>query len=117
MSERIVFADKTFQCASRSAQPSRDWRRFTITGTVAEALAYFTAGASCIREWDSIVTDTEGNQTTEVMTEDLSDYCIAGDVVDHRDGTVSVYVGKKTEAELYQETIDELMLQILTGGM
>ena len=116
MSERIIVGEETFECAPRAAQATREWRRFTISATTAEALAAFVPGAVIGRAWDSAIYDEEGTQTgTEVLTEDLIDYCIVGDVVDHRDGTVSVYIGKKTDAELYQETIDELML-ILIGG-
>ena len=31
---------------------------------------------------------------------DNSDYCVAGDIVDHRDGTISVKMGKPTAEEL-----------------
>ena len=47
--------------------------------------------------------DNDGNptgQTEEVVTEeDMSAYSLAGEIVDHRDGTVSVKMGKPTEAE------------------
>ena len=39
-------------------------------------------------------------QTEEVVTEeDMSAYSLAGDITDHRDGTVSIKMGKPTEAE------------------
>lgn len=38
---------------------------------------------------------------------DNSEYCVAGDITDHRDGYVSVKMGKVTEGEL---------LAIMTGG-
>lgn len=39
-------------------------------------------------------------QTEEVVTEeDMSAYNLAGEIVDYRDGTVSVKMGKPTEAE------------------
>lgn len=47
--------------------------------------------------------DNDGNptgQTEEVVTEeDMSAYSLAGEIVDHRDGTVSIKMGKPTEAE------------------
>lgn len=47
--------------------------------------------------------DNDGNptgQTEEVVTEeDMSAYSLAGEIVDHRDGTVSVKMGKPTETE------------------
>ncbi|MBQ8570274.1 MAG: hypothetical protein IJ444_02050 [Kiritimatiellae bacterium] len=51
------------------------------------------------------VEDEEGNViSTEMVMEqevyDNSDYCIAGPIVDHRDGYVTVKMGKPTAAEL-----------------
>ena len=47
--------------------------------------------------------DNDGNstgQTEEVMTEeDMSAYSLAGQITDYRDGTVSIKMGKPTEAE------------------
>lgn len=47
--------------------------------------------------------DNDGNptgQTEEVVTEeDMSAYSLAGEIVDHRNGTVSIKMGKPTEAE------------------
>ena len=47
--------------------------------------------------------DNDGNptgQTEEVVTEeDMSAYSLAGDITDHRNGTVSIKMGKPTEAE------------------
>lgn len=46
----------------------------------------------------SIVVESEEDPT--VKTEyDNSDFCIAGDVTDHRDGTVSAKMGKPTDLE------------------
>ena len=39
--------------------------------------------------------------TPEVEEYDNSDYCMAGDVTVHRDGTVTVKMGKPTAEELY----------------
>lgn len=47
--------------------------------------------------------DNDGNptgQTEEVVTEeDMSAYSLAGEIVDYRDGTVSIKMGKPTETE------------------
>lgn len=57
-------------------------------------------------------TDENGDPIFETVTEtesfDNSEYCIAGDIVDHRNGTVTVKMGKPTAEEL---------LSILIGGM
>ena len=48
--------------------------------------------------------DNDGNptgETEEVVTEeDMSAYSLAGEIVDYRDGTVSIKMGKKTELEI-----------------
>ena len=49
------------------------------------------------------VLDEQGQPTGEtevIVTEtDMSDYALAGEIVDYRDGTVSVKMGKRTETE------------------
>ena len=48
-------------------------------------------------------------QTEEVVTEeDMSEYSIAGDITDHRDGTVSIKMGKPTETESAKATVTAL---------
>ena len=58
------------------------------------------------------VLDEEGNPTGEttenVVEHDNSEYCVAGDVTDHRDGTLSIKMGKLTELES--------ALELLLGG-
>lgn len=118
MAERFVVGSTTYMCAANATSIPREWRRFTLGCGSEDILQTLTRGAACHREWDSAVYDESGNQTgTEVLTEDLADYCIFGDVIDHRDGTVTVCMGKKTDAEIYQETIDTLLLEILIGGL
>lgn len=46
--------------------------------------------------------------TPEAVTYDNSDYCVAGDITDHRDGTVTVKMGRLTALE---ET-----LELIYGG-
>ena len=45
---------------------------------------------------------------------DQSEYCLAGPITDHRDGTFSVIVGKKTVFELEREAKEQVMLELLT---
>lgn len=56
--------------------------------------------------------DNDGNptgQTEEVVTEeDMSAYSLAGEIVDHRDGTVSIKMGKPTETENAKATVTAL---------
>lgn len=46
--------------------------------------------------------DTDDMSVTEIET-DMSDYCIAGEITDHRDGRVSIKMGKKTNEEQLKE--------------
>ena len=54
-------------------------------------------------------------QTEEVVTEeDMSAYSLAGDITDHRDGTVSIKMGKPTEAESSNYTVEALVGKSIT---
>lgn len=44
----------------------------------------------------------------------LTDFVVAGDIIDKRDGTFTVYIGKKTESEILEEQNAELLLTL--GG-
>ena len=46
--------------------------------------------------------ELQQNVTPEVEEYDNSDYCMAGDVTDHRDGTITVKMGKPTAEEINQ---------------
>jgi hypothetical protein len=62
--------------------------------------------------------DNDGNptgQTEEVVTEeDMSAYSLAGEIVDHRDGTVSIKMGRPTESELSTAIVTALVGQSIT---
>ena len=59
--------------------------------------------------------DQPTGETKEVVTEeDMSAYSLAGDITDHRDGTVSVKMGKPTEAEASAATVTALVGQSIT---
>ena len=51
-----------------------------------------------------VQTDEQGNETLRVVTKtvsyDNSEYSIAGDIIDHRNGTVTVKMGKPTAEEI-----------------
>ena len=76
-----------------------------LTMPYAQAAALLTTGtpwSNVFRETRDVL-DNDGNstgQTEEVVTEeDMSAYSLAGEITDYRDGTVSVKMGKPTEAE------------------
>ena len=64
------------------------------------------------------VLDEQGQPTgkTEerVQEYDNSEYSLAGDITDHRDGTVSIKMGKPTESELSEATVTALVGQSIT---
>lgn len=114
MSERIVFADGTvFPCPEQRSAPvhryvdrSRSWKRICVSGSPEEVKASFVDGAVYFHEWDSYTVDAEGREVQEIIRQELSGYSIAGDLVDTRDGNITVYMGKPTEAELLQRQLD-----------
>ena len=76
-----------------------------LTMPYAQAAALLQSGV----KWSNVFRETvdkldnDGNptgQTEEVVTEeDMSAYSLAGEITDYRDGTVSIKMGKPTEAE------------------
>ena len=59
--------------------------------------------------------DNPTGETEEVVTEeDVSAYSLAGEIVDYRDGTVSIKMGKPTESELSAATVTALVGQSIT---
>ena len=76
-----------------------------LTMPYAQAAALLTSGvkwSNVFREQKDVL-DENGEltgQTEEVVTEeDMSAYSLAGQITDYRDGTVSIKMGKPTEAE------------------
>lgn len=111
--------ERTFDCPVQQAAPisnltrGREWKSISVVGTADEVKAAFVDGISYRQEWQSAVIAEDGTQTTETQVRDLSDYCIAGDVVDTRDGNVTVYMGRKTEVEKLREQVE--VLDVLLG--
>lgn len=106
----------------------RDWgnresKAITLTMTHAAAVQLFVDGLSwSIVQRDTVpVYDTDGKPTGEteeqVQEWDNADYCVAGSIADNRDGTCTCKMGKKTEAELMQERLNdaETAAKILLG--
>ncbi len=104
----------TFLCPERSTAPvsrrktDREWVLLTLITTHAAAVTAFVDGAALTHEWDSQVRKPDGTIEVQTINEDLSDYCVAGDIVDHRDGTVTVYMSKPTETEVLRKRVTEL---------
>lgn len=73
---------------------------------------------SIVRRETQDVLDENGmptGQTEEVVTEeDMSAYSLAGDITDHRDGTVSIKMGKPTETENAVGALVDLTGEVVT---
>lgn len=128
MNYRIRFSDGTVFPQPEQATPpvsplpgGRIWRRIDVIATVDEAKAAFVDGAQYAQVWDSVVTDVddEGNEVETVVEEsrDLSEWSVAGEIIDRRDGTVCVLMGKPTELELAQAEAAELLENLAALGV
>ena len=83
----------------------RDSKTITMSGSYADAAALFADGVA----WSIVQTSTvpvldANNQPTGETKEqtdewDNSDYSILGDITAHKDGTVSIKMGKQTDTE------------------
>lgn len=98
----------------------RDAKTITLTMTTAEVAALLpdnTPWSIVQREMQDVL-DEQGKptgETKEVVNEyDNSEYSLAGDITDHRDGTVSIKMGKPTESELSEATVTALVGQSIT---
>ena len=111
--------ERTFDCPVQQTAPianltrGREWKAIAVVGTADEVKAAFVDGITYRQQWESAIIAEDGTQTSETQTRDLSDYCVAGDVVDTRDGNVTVYMGRKTEVEKLREQVD--VLDVLLG--
>ena len=98
----------------------RDTKTITLTMTSAEVAALLTDNTP----WSIVLRETvnkldnDGNptgETKEVVNEyDNSEYSLSGAITDHRDGTVSIKMGKPTESELSEATVTALVGQSIT---
>lgn len=83
----------------------RATKTITLTMPYAQAAALLTTGTpwSIVQRETVDVLDEQGKptgETKEVVNEyDNSEYSLAGDITDHRNGTLSIKMGKPTEAE------------------
>lgn len=92
--------------------------RLTMTATDAAALLPDNTPWSIVQREMVDKLDNDGNptgETEEVVNEwDNSDYSLSGAITDHRDGTVSIKMGKPTESELSEATVTALVGQSIT---
>lgn len=92
--------------------------RLTMTHDQVAALLPDNTPWSIVQRETVDVLDEQGKPTgeiREVVNEyDNSEYSLAGDITDHRDGTVSIKMGKPTEAESSNYTVEALMGKSVT---
>ena len=99
---------------------NRDTKTITLTMTHDEAATLLPSGTpwSIVQRETVDVLDEQGQPTgdaKEVVNEyDNSEYSLAGDITGHRDGTVSIKMGKPTESELSEATVTALVGQSIT---
>lgn len=98
----------------------RDTKTITLTMPYAQAAALLPDNTpwSIVQRDTRDVLDENGmltGQTEEVVNEyDNSAYSLSGAITDHRDGTVSIKMGKPTESELSEATVTALVGQSIT---
>ena len=102
------------------AWDGRDTKTIMLTMTTAEAAALLpdnTPWSIVLRETVDKL-DNDGNptgETEEVVNEwDNSAYSLSGAITDHRDGTVSIKMGKPTETESAKATVTALAGEPIT---
>lgn len=92
----------------------RDTKTVTLTmshDAVAALLPDNTPWSIVQREMVDVLdkNDMPTGETVEQVNEwDNSEYCVSGAITDHRDGTVSVKMGKPTEAETLRAQLAEI---------
>ena len=100
-----VYNDRTWN--------ERDTKTITLTMTHDEAATLLPSGTpwSIVQRETVDVLDEQGQptgETKEVVNEyDNSEYSLSGDITDHRDGTVSIKMGKPTETETLREQLED----------
>lgn len=83
---------------------NRDFLRITVLASYADVNRYFVDNTEySIRQFDL---DNEGKELETYTDYDWSEYSVAGDIVDHRDGKITVYMSKPI---VYETAVDNLI--------
>lgn len=93
---------------------NRESKSITLGMSYPEALDTFKNNTKwfIINQPDSYKDDEGETIIPEPIVRDNSEFCIAGPITDHRNGTVTVKMGKPTQVENQQITIDSLQNQL-----
>ena len=113
MTTYIEINDTRYPAIITGRLADSDWgnrasKAITIELSYAEALELFVDNTVWFiiqeDERQEAVEDEEGNISYETITTvdryDNSDYNLAGDIIDHRNGTITIKMGKPTAEEL-----------------
>ena len=98
-----------------AAEHYRDsaWGRPTCTVTIKASAAEIAALLPNNAPWSlserEDVLDENGMLTGQTVDHerDMSEYSLSGDITDHRDGTVSIKMGKPTEVETLRAQLED----------
>lgn len=131
---RIIFEDGTMFTSAEfpvEAEPCifdkqsvlkneyRDVLRITVASTYEEVAQKFVDNAKFVIRQREIFIDDKGNEYSQDVDYEKYEYVIAGDIIDHRNGRITVYMGKMTEHELEVAALEdenaELLFTALTG--
>lgn len=93
----------------------RESKAITLEMSYEEALNTFMDDVP----WSIIHQDEYINEQGETVLGDPieydnSEYCVAGSITDHRNGTVTVKMGKPLQTEIQQQQLDMASLEIAT---
>lgn len=101
----VKISNKTYPATISGWVNDRDWdgresKAITLEMDHKTALETFVDDApwSILAEQPSV--NEAGEEITVMEEYDNSDYCMAGDITDHRDGTVTVKMGRYTDLEI-----------------
>ena len=117
----ILKANNT-ETPCEAAEHYRDsaWGRPTCTVTIKASAAEIAALLPNNAPWSLIeredVLDESGMPTGQTVDHerDMSEYSLSGDITDHRDGTVSIKMGKPTETESAVGAVVALTGEVVT---
>jgi hypothetical protein len=104
----VKINDTLFPASISGRMNDHDWggrssKTIRLTMSAANAASLFINDV----QWSIVEEYVDDQEQTTTVEYDNSEYCVAGDITDHRDGTVSVKMGKATDREL---------IEIMTGG-
>lgn len=87
-------------CMSDNSWDGRESKSITLELSYDVVNKLFNDGVTWSIVMDTEIEQEDGTVVTTQEEYDNSEFCIAGDITDHRDGTISVKMGKFTTEEM-----------------